>query len=104
MAELVKVAAEGELGDNEMRSIEVAGLELALYHVCGRYYVTEDICSHAYARLSEGWLDEEDCAVECPLHGSKFDLASGKPRSLPATKPVRIYPVTVENGGIYIEI
>jgi 3-phenylpropionate/trans-cinnamate dioxygenase ferredoxin component len=104
MAELLKVAAESELGENEMRSVEAAGLEIALYHVCGRYYATEDICSHAYARLSEGWLDEEDCAVECPLHGSKFDLASGKPRSLPATKPVRTFNVVVADGAVFVEV
>lgn len=104
MTERYQVANAGEMGENEMRSIEVAGLELALYHVCGRYYATEDICSHAYARLSEGWLDEEDCAVECPLHGSKFDLASGKPRSLPATRPVKTYNVVVEDGAVFVEV
>src|SRR5690242_4086199 len=103
MAERIKIAEVGDLGENEMKAIEANGLEIALYYVCGRYYATDDICSHAYSKLSEGWLDEEDCAVECALHGSKFDLASGKPRSLPATKPVRTYPVTVEGDGIYIE-
>lgn len=104
MAERVKVAEVGELGENEIKGLEVNGQEIALYHVCGRYYATDDICSHAYSKLSEGWLDEDDCAVECALHGSKFDLASGKPRSLPATKPVRIYPVIVEDDGVYIEM
>ncbi len=104
MVERYQVAKADEMGENEMRSVEAGGQEIALYHVCGRYYATEDICSHAYARLSEGWLDEDDCAVECPLHGSKFDLASGKARSLPATQPVRTYNVVVVDGAVFVEV
>ncbi len=104
MTERYKVANADEMGENEMRSVEAGGQEIALYHVCGRYYATEDICSHAYARLSEGWLDEDECAVECPLHGSRFDLASGKARTLPATKPVRTYKVIIADGVVYVEV
>lgn len=104
MSERIKVANVGDLDENEMKSLEVGGQDIALYYVCGRYYATDDICSHAYAQLSEGWIDEEDCTVECPLHGSKFDLATGRPRSLPATKPVRTYAVTIEDGAIYVEV
>ena len=104
MVERYQVAKADEMGENEMRSVEAAGQEIALYHVCGRYYATEDICSHAFARLAEGWLDEDECAVECPLHGSRFDLATGKPRSLPATQPVRTYNVIVEDGAVFVEV
>jgi nitrite reductase/ring-hydroxylating ferredoxin subunit len=64
-------------------------------------YALDDVCSHEYSRLSEGeiWDDE----VYCPKHGSRFCIRSGDVRSFPAFKPVRSYPVKIENGGIYIK-
>ncbi len=102
--EKVKVAEIGDLDDNEAMAVEAGGKELALYRVCGRFYASDDICSHAYSKLSEGWLDDEDCAIECALHGSKFNLETGKPMSLPATKPIRVYNVVVEGNSVYVEI
>ncbi len=101
---LVKVGTVGDMAENTSRKLDVDGREIAVYFVCGRYYATDAICSHAYADLSEGWLDEDDCAVECPLHGSKFDLATGKARTLPATQPIRTYAVALEGVDIFIEV
>ena len=64
----------------------------------------DDVCSHAHAYLSEGEIDEDDLTVECPRHGSMFELETGKPRALPATLPVRTYPVKVEGDDILIEV
>ena len=61
-----------------------------------------DRCSHAEASLSEGEVFDHE--VECPRHGSTFDLRTGKPQSLPATKPVPTYLVQIEDGNVYVEV
>jgi 3-phenylpropionate/trans-cinnamate dioxygenase ferredoxin subunit len=62
------------------------------------------ICSHAHYYLDEGEVDPDFETIECPKHGSTFDLNSGKTRSLPATEPVEVFPVITENDDIYIEV
>ncbi|MBX6389498.1 MAG: non-heme iron oxygenase ferredoxin subunit [Frankia sp.] len=68
----------------------------------GKVYAIRDECSHADVALSEG--EVEDGKIECWLHGSQFDLESGKPLCLPATDPVPTYPVTVEDGDVYVDV
>ena len=68
----------------------------------GEVFAINDVCSHADVSLSEG--EVEDGTVECWLHGSAFDLRTGKPTSLPATKPVATYPVTVIGDDVHVEI
>ena len=62
------------------------------------------ICSHAQFYLDEGEVDADFETIECPKHGSTFDLNSGKPRSLPATEPVAVFPVTTDDDDVYIEV
>lgn len=64
-------------------------------------FALEDVCSHANVALSEG--EVEDCTVECWLHGSRFDLRTGKPTGLPATEPVATFAVEVRDGDIYVD-
>ena len=68
----------------------------------GEVFAVSDICSHADVALSEG--DVEDGTVECWLHGSRFDLRTGKPTGLPATKPVATYAVTVEGDDVLVKL
>ena len=68
----------------------------------GGIHALEDRCTHAEVALSEG--DVEDCAIECWLHGSRFDLKTGAPLELPAVTPVRVYPVTVEGGDVFVDL
>ena len=68
----------------------------------GEVFAISDICSHADVALSEG--DVEDGTIECWLHGSRFDLRTGAPTGLPATKPVATYPVTVEGDDVLVKL
>ncbi|GAC1610410.1 MAG: non-heme iron oxygenase ferredoxin subunit [Mycobacteriales bacterium] len=68
----------------------------------GEFFALSDICSHADVALSEG--DVEDGTIECWLHGSRFDLRTGAPTGLPATKPVATYPVTVEGDDVLVKL
>jgi len=65
-------------------------------------YAIHDECSHAAIPLSEGEVD--GCEIECWLHGSRFDLRTGKPSGPPATEPVPTYPVRVEGGDVLVDV
>lgn len=73
---------------------------IAVFNADGELYAIDDTCSHQDASLSEGWL--EGCLVECPLHEASFDLRTGIPTCLPARRPVRTHPVSVEDGVVYV--
>ena len=76
-------------------------LEVAIVRHQGELYAIENECSHAKVPLSEG--DVIDCAIECYLHGSTFDLRTGRAMNLPATQPVRVFPVRIEGDDILID-
>lgn len=77
---------------------------IALYRLNDGYYATEDTCSHAQASLAAGDIDLEECTVECPYHASLFDIRTGQVLSLPASKPVKTYPVKVVDDDVFIEV
>ena len=98
----VRVCALAELAENSALAVEVDGTDVAVVRSGGSYYAIADQCSHAAIPLSEG--DVEDGEIECYLHGSRFDLASGKPLGLPATEPVAVYPVSVEGDDLLVDV
>ncbi|GAA2461468.1 non-heme iron oxygenase ferredoxin subunit [Streptomyces macrosporus] len=93
----VRVATLGELEEDTPHRVEIGGTPVALVRTEGEVFAIHDICSHANVSLSEG--EVEDCQIECWLHGSSFDLRTGKPSGLPATRPVPVYPVKIEGDG-----
>jgi 3-phenylpropionate/trans-cinnamate dioxygenase ferredoxin component len=102
---LVEVARTDDIPEGEARRFVVNRIEIAIANLGdGQFYAVDDICSHAESSLSEGEVDIEDETIECPRHGSMFDLRTGKPRSLPATVPVATWPVKVEGDMILIEL
>ena len=83
--------------------MHVDGQDVALARHGEEVFAVEDMCSHANVALSEG--DVEDCTVECWLHGSRFDLRTGKPTGLPATEPVATFPVDVRRRhDVYVDV
>ncbi len=104
MAQYVVVARDDEIGEGELRAFDIGGLEIAIARCAGAVYAITNICSHAHAYLAEGELDTDDCTVECPLHGARFDLATGRVRALPATEPIDTYPIRVVDGQIEVAI
>lgn len=82
--------------------VEALGHRIAVFRVGDDVYAIGDRCSHAEASLAEGEVFGFD--VECPRHGSEFDVRTGEPDSLPATKPVPTYSVLVEEGEVILEL
>ncbi|HNP69656.1 MAG TPA: non-heme iron oxygenase ferredoxin subunit [Kouleothrix sp.] len=100
----VKITTLGELPETGVAAFEYAGRRIAVYRAGATVYATTDICSHEHAYLSEGWLDPDDCTIECPLHGARFDIASGAVLSLPAYEPIATFPVRVAGDDVLIEV
>ena len=82
--------------------VTIGDTRIAMFRIEDDVYAIGDRCSHAEASLAEGEL--WDTSVECPRHGSEFDLGTGEPHALPATEPVPVYEVTVEDGTVYVEL
>ena len=103
-SEIIDICKVDELPPGGMRMVEWEDLEIGIFNCKGEIYAIEDRCSHDNGTLVEGELDQEKCAVECPRHGSLFDLRTGKPLTLPAYVPVETFPVTIEEDTIKVEV
>jgi 3-phenylpropionate/trans-cinnamate dioxygenase ferredoxin component len=103
MADMQRAAALEDIPAIGVLALELDGVDLALVK-CedDEVFAIHNECSHASVALSEG--EVEGCEIECWLHGSMFDLRTGKPTNLPATEPVDIYPVKVEDGAVYVDV
>ncbi len=102
---LVKLGNASDVPEGEVRRFEVDHRPIAVVNLGDEGFRAVDaICSHAHYFLDEGEVDADLETIECPKHGSTFDLNTGRPRSLPATQPVETFPVKVDNDEILIEI
>jgi 3-phenylpropionate/trans-cinnamate dioxygenase ferredoxin subunit len=104
LSPLIDICALDELPPGGKRLVEFDDLEIGVINCAGRLYAIEDRCTHDDGELVEGELDPEDCTIECPRHGSRFDLRTGKPLNLPAYVPVDTFPVLVQDGVIRVEV
>jgi 3-phenylpropionate/trans-cinnamate dioxygenase ferredoxin component len=93
-----------ELGPGAMRLVEHDGTKIGVFNCDGTLYAIEDRCSHDDGPLAEGEFDAAACTVECPRHGSLFDLTSGRPKTLPAYAPVRTFAASVVDDNIVLEV
>ena len=104
MGERVRLCARQELAPGTARRFDVGEHHIALVRIDDSFYAVGDTCSHEDYSLSEGEILAEECEIECWKHGSMFDLMTGEPRSLPATKPVPVYSVVVEGDDVLVEL
>ena len=98
----VKVCALEEIPEDGALGVEIGDTPVALARSGGEVYAVNDICSHAEVSLSDG--DVENGTVECWLHGSRFDLRTGKPIGPPATETVATYPVRVDGDDVFVDV
>ena len=104
MSTVIDICAVSELPPGVHRLVEWEDLEIGVVNCGGTLFAIEDRCSHDDGDLLEGDVDPERCTVECPRHGSVFDLQTGKPLNLPAYVPIDTFPVSVEDGVIKLEV
>ncbi|HET8561464.1 MAG TPA: non-heme iron oxygenase ferredoxin subunit [Marmoricola sp.] len=98
----LRACSVDEVREDEGLGVTVDGLEVVVARCGDEFFALQDLCSHAAVALSEGMV--ADCQVECFLHGSMFDLRTGKPTNLPATEPVSTFPVEVRDGDVYVDV
>ncbi len=84
--------------------VDADGRKIGVFNCDGNLHAIEDRCSHDDGPLAEGEFDASACTVECPRHGSLFDLTSGKPKTLPAYQPVEVFPVVIEDEVVKVEL
>ena len=100
--EWATVAKLSDLAPGDVRGVEIGDISIALYNLDGEIRATDNICTHAFAMLSDGWLDG-DC-IECPVHQALFNVKTGAAVSPPAYQAVKTYPCRVEGENIMIEV
>jgi len=102
--QIIEVCPLEELPPGAVRLVEWDELEIGIFNCGGTVYAIEDRCTHDDGTLADGELDQDACTIECPRHGSLFDLKTGKPKTLPAYVPVETFPVIIEDDTIKLEV
>ncbi len=98
----MKACTLSELPEEGALRVELGGRAVCIARSGGQVFAIDDRCSHADVSLAEG--DVENGTIECWLHGSSFDLRTGAPTGLPATKPVATFPVTIEGDDVLVQM
>jgi 3-phenylpropionate/trans-cinnamate dioxygenase ferredoxin component len=104
MSDPVVLCARGDLVSGEARRFSVGDVQVALVRIGDDFYAVADRCSHEDYSLSDGDVWTDECEIECPHHGSTFDLRTGAACSLPATKPVAVFKVVVDDDNVAVEL
>ncbi len=98
----LELCSAADVAPGAALKVETAGLALAVFNVGGKFYVTDDGCTHGPGSLSEGYI--EDDVVECNFHNGQFNIRTGEVVSPPCMVPVKTYPATVVDGKVTIEV
>ena len=98
----VRVCSLDELEIGAARRVDIDGEPVCLVRTDDAVHALDDVCSHADVSLADGEIDGS--TIECWLHGSRFDLATGRPSGPPAVVPVAVFPVTVLDGDVLVEV
>ncbi len=97
----VRVCTPDEVPTDEAFAVTVGDLDLAIARDGEEFFAVQNLCSHAAVALTEG--EVSDCQIECWLHGSRFDLRTGKPTGFPATEPIAVFATDVRDDGVYVD-
>ena len=100
----VDVAPVDEFPPGSVKIVVADSLLVGVYNCGGQLYAIEDRCSHDDGPLCEGVWEEDECVAVCPRHGSRFDIRTGRPLTLPAYQPVDTFPVTVVDGWVRVDV
>ena len=97
-----RVCAVGDVSTDEALAVIAGEYDVAIARNGDEFFAIQNLCSHAEVALSEG--EVADCQIECWLHGSRFDLRTGKPTGLPATEPVATFPIELRGDDVYVDV
>jgi naphthalene 1,2-dioxygenase system ferredoxin subunit len=91
-----------EIPEDDVIGVHVHGRDIAFYRVDGNVFATDNICTHGHARLCDGFLEGHE--IECPLHQGRFDVRNGKAMCEPLTENIRIYPIRIQEGRVFVAL
>lgn len=97
-----KVARRSELAEGEVLGVSVGDKQVALYLIGGEVHATDNVCTHAFANLSDGYL--EGGVIECPLHAGRFEVKTGKALGAPVTQDIAVFPVKLEGDDVLVKL
>ena len=100
--EFVKIARIHEIPVGQFKPVEILSKRLLICHIESGFYAVDDTCTHDDGPLADGWL--EGNAIECPRHGARFDITTGKVLCLPAAVPIHSYPVKVDGDDVKVSV
>ncbi len=100
----IKICDVNSLNDGDLKEFDHNDTKMIIAKIKDKIYATDRVCTHAYASLSTGFLDEEEKTVTCPLHRSAFKLENGMPQNPPAETPLKTYDIRTEDNGVYVLI
>jgi 3-phenylpropionate/trans-cinnamate dioxygenase ferredoxin subunit len=99
---MIRLCAADDVAPGAAKRFDADGLRVCVVRLGDDFYAIGDQCSHEDYSLAEGEVFADECAIECWKHGSTFDLRTGEPQSLPATKPVPVFDVVVDGGEVFV--
>jgi 3-phenylpropionate/trans-cinnamate dioxygenase ferredoxin subunit len=102
MSPFIKVATRAELPPGRKKLVDVDGRSVAVFNVDGEFHAIDDVCTHDGGPLAEGELI--GCEIECPRHGARFDVRTGRPLRMPAIEPVAVHQVDVRGDDVYVAV
>ena len=104
MPDFVRVVKAADIPDPGKQLVEVDDRLVALFHVGGKFYAIDDVCTHDGGPLAEGELDAKACTIACPRHGAKFDIRDGRALTMPATQATVAHQVQVKDGWVLVKL
>jgi len=103
--EWIRVASVSDVSDGDMIGVKVAEHEIALFRLGDSYYATDNICTHEFAYLTDGFFEGDQFLVECPLHAGQFDIRTGQGLCTPVSEEsIRTFPVRTEGDDVLLRI
>jgi 3-phenylpropionate/trans-cinnamate dioxygenase ferredoxin component len=102
MPEWIKVCDIKSLKNGDLLDFDMEDKKILISKTKGKVYATDRICTHAYADLSTGFINEDEKTVTCPLHMSAFKLEDGTPQNLPAEDPLKTYEIKIQDNHVYV--
>ncbi len=102
MSPFVKVATRNELPPGGRKLVEIDGRAIAVFNLDGAFYAIDDVCTHDGGPLAEGELIGSE--IQCPRHGARFDIRTGRPMCMPAIEPVTVHTTEVRGDDVYVAI
>ena len=95
-------ACTADIKPGDCKGVVVGGTNVAVFNVGGRFLATSNVCTHQFALLSDGYVDDD--VIECPLHQGRFSILTGAPEVEPVTQPIKVFPIRAEGGEVFVDL